>query len=433
MHDIDDVFRSRFDGLKDHTVDPASQWAAVEQSIGSLGTSSVAVGGATGSSFWSIAASVAGVAVVSAVATMDAPKPLLLERSVGITELPVGSADKGSAVITPMSWEEASSSAMSTASFITPSMQLPSASQNQAYLVATVESDQGSPSQVEGDGWAEHGQTPASAYGQEFVATTRENRLVRKMDRLKLEAHEAALLDRAQLAIPSIEVASAANTGIFLRAGVRVGSGESNSIHKPAQWRVNNVLSIGYAFPISSNTSVSLEVGHLRRSGNGIERYKEVDFAPIIGVLANNYDQGATSGVVNDLENIHESLVATTMDYIQMPLQFNLDLNATSKTSIGFFADYLIRLKNETYMVYNSRDYISANFGMNDKNSIEGMKRLRFGMMAGYQHKLSDRLSADVRGMLPITSQYDGKSEYNIHGEEPSQLVDFQFALIYRI
>lgn len=116
-----------------------------------------------------------------------------------------------------------------------------------------------------------------------------------------------------------------------------------------------------------------------------------------------------------------------------MPLQFNLDLNATSKTSIGFFADYLIRLKNETYMVYNSRDYISANFGMNDKNSIEGMKRLRFGMMAGYQHKLSDRLSADVRGMLPITSQYDGKSEYNIHGEEPSQLVDFQFALIYRI
>jgi len=430
---MDDVFRGRFDGLRDHSVDPAIQWTAVEESMGAAGTNTAASTAASGGSFWSIAASIAGVVAVSALATMDAPKPILPERSIGLTESPNGQAEEFSSYVTSMSWAEASAYAIGTKTYIKASIQTPSSAQNEPMLLAAAMSDGKVLGAFEMNEAAQEAQWHSSGYTPESSATERADLAVRKMDRLKQVNHKPSLLERGELAVPSLEVSATANTGIFLRAGVRAGSGESNSLHKPAQWRVNNVLSIGYAFPISSNTSVSFEVGHLRRSGNGIERYKEVDFAPIIGVLATNYGQGASSGVVNELENIHESLVATTMDYIQMPLQFNLDLNTTSKTSIGFFADYLIRLKNETYMVYNSRDYISANFGANDENTIEGLKRLRFGMMAGYQHMLSDRLSADVRGMLPITSQYDGKSEYNIHGEEPSQLVDFQFTLIYRI
>ncbi|MEQ9187212.1 MAG: hypothetical protein RLP15_05705 [Cryomorphaceae bacterium] len=428
MNDIDGAFRRRFEGLKDHSVDPATQWMALEQSLTSVGAAAGSAGVAT-SSFWSVAASAAGLVAVSVVATMDSPKPILPERATGFTHVKDASRSIETKNSKALSWSEAS--AIADADWATLSSPA-----DEAKLVA--------------DGaqtmdFAEFQAGPKSIYTPQVpqkiessgVANNQGRALrdeVQRMDRLSLAMAEPDVAKRAELKRPDdLRDIASIYTGMYVRGGIRVGSGESNSSFKPAKWRINNVVSLGYDLPLSASTSISFEVGHLRRSGNGIERYKEIDFSPIIGVLASNFAQGTEQGVVGDLENIHESLVATTMDYIQAPVQIKLELNNTSKTAIGFFADYLVRIKNETYMVYNSRDYIRANFGANDERNIEGLKRLRFGLMASYQHKISNRLVGDVRGMLPITSQYDRKSEFNIHGEEPSQLVDFQLSLIYRI
>lgn len=428
MYDIDGAFRNRFEGLKDHSVDPATQWTALEHSLTSVGAASGSAGVAT-SSFWSVAASAAGLVAVSVVATMDSPKPILPERATGFTHVNDASTLAGAENSKPLSWTEATAIADADRAML-------SNHKDGTEWVAenTLPTDY-----VEMQAGPGSANTPQRTQLTEsfVVANNQEHTLreeLKRMDRLALATAELDVAERAELKRPDdLRDFASIYTGIYLRGGIRVGSGESNSSFKPAKWRINNVVSLGYDLPLSASTSISFEVGHLRRSGNGIERYKEIDFSPIIGVLASNFAQGTEQGVVGDLENIHESLVATTMDYIQVPVQIKLDLNNTSKTAIGFFADYLVRIKNETYMVYNSRDYISANFGANDERNIEGLKRLRFGLMASYQHKISNRLVGDVRGMLPITSQYDRKSEFNIHGEEPSQLVDFQLSLIYRI
>jgi len=83
-------------------------------------------------------------------------------------------------------------------------------------------------------------------------------------------------------------------------------------------------------------------------------------------------------------------------------------------------------------MVYNGQDYIGADLDLGTQDTKEGLKAMRLGLVAGYEHSVTERLSGDIRAMLPITSIYDRKSSL-YSPKEPNQMVDFQFSLIYKI
>jgi hypothetical protein len=79
----------------------------------------------------------------------------------------------------------------------------------------------------------------------------------------------------------------------FVRVATRTGNGESNSSSDPAKWRLNGLASVGYSYAFNAKTFITAEIGLLRRSGNGIERSKDVDLEPLANVLLNNFG-GAT-------------------------------------------------------------------------------------------------------------------------------------------
>lgn len=420
-HDIDQVFRERFDGLKDRSVDPSAQWANVEQQL--VGSPSLTVVGssATTTSVWSSAAALAGVVLVSGMMSHDSPR-----MEIGAVAINGDEQTTIDARITADQNEVAATyESGSLTSVSTPSSEEAAVVESKNLLAAVY--DSGDQNEI-----AHSSQSSSDDFGH-IDFTAREHEPLQLIDRLELEGPIlAGVLDRAELAKPELTSKPGVLNGLYARAGLRIGNGESNCSYLPAEWRVNNVIALGYELPVSNNTFLSMEVGHLRRSGNGIERSKNVDLTPIIGVIASAYNPDDPQALLDELKNVRESLVATTLDYVHIPVRAHVRLNGRSNASIGFNADYLVRARNESFMVYNSQDYIPANFGSNDRLSKEGLKRLRFGIMAGYEFKFDQHFSADVRGMIPITSMYDRKSAYSIH-QEPSQLVDFQLGVTYRI
>jgi len=221
---------------------------------------------------------------------------------------------------------------------------------------------------------------------------------------------------------------------VYLRGGVRFGNGESNSVNDPAQWRMNGLLAVGYKYSLNARTFVSAELGWMRRSGSGVERSKDVDLEPLASILISTYGTGSPEEIEykRSAMNIRESLVAKRMDYIHLPVAVHVNLNARSNVSVGAYANYLIGVENDSYMVYNSKDYIKADFGVNDEKTLDGLNRWRVGLQAGYERSIFGGLSADVRALLPITSVYDRTSDYYQHSE-PNQLVDLQLSLKYKI
>jgi len=130
--------------------------------------------------------------------------------------------------------------------------------------------------------------------------------------------------------------------------------------------------------------------------------------------------------------DVRESLVATQMAVVHIPALIHVGVGSKSNASIGCFTDYLLSVKNESYMVYSGEDYISTNLDLGTLEAQQGLNKWRLGLIAGYEHSVTDKLSGDVRAMLPITSIYD-RSSALYAPKEPNQLVDFQFSLIYKI
>jgi hypothetical protein len=220
----------------------------------------------------------------------------------------------------------------------------------------------------------------------------------------------------------------------YVRIGVRSGNGESNCENIQSQWRLNGLAAIGYTYALNAKTFISAELGYLRRSGNGLERSKDVDLQPLANVLISAYETTSEEelAIRRSLMNIRESLVAEKLDYLHLPVAIHVNLNTVSNVSIGAFVDRLVRVENESFMVYNSQDYIRADFGFNDETTAEGLNKWRVGLIAGYEQSITKHITIDGRAMLPITSVFDRNSEY-YHHAEPNQLVDIQFGLNYKI
>jgi hypothetical protein len=429
-HEIDDLFKGRFEGVKDHQFDPTKQWVRFESQLDAALASSAAAA-STGVSAWGMAASLAAVISVAGLVSQD--------RSHAAYEEP----DAQRIHLTQSVDEWGSSEALvvaSSGSFNSAASGLEASTVSSGLLAASTVTTAGSPpasndaSEVEVMPVQESLESyVANAYVNEEGATKhRRFAGVEKMPVLDLLSEINGVAERT---MPTrIEAKMFRKHSAFVRLAMRTGNGESNSSSDPAQWRLNGLASIGYSYAFNAKTFITAEIGLLRRSGNGIERSKDVDLEPLANVLLNNFG-GATEEEMElrrSFMNVRESFVAQRLDYLHMPVALHVNLTTHSNASIGTFVDYLVGVQNESYMVYNGMDYIRADFGLNDQSTMEGLNRWRLGLMAGYEQSISQHVTLDVRAMLPITTVFDRNSSYYQHAE-PNQLVDIQLGLSYKI
>ena len=68
--ELDKVFRERFDGLKDHSIDPAAQWAKFDVGASVSSGSGISSSGSFAST-WGMVASVAGIMGIALFTSQD--------------------------------------------------------------------------------------------------------------------------------------------------------------------------------------------------------------------------------------------------------------------------------------------------------------------------------------------------------------------------
>lgn len=438
--EIDKYFRDRFDGLKDQRVQPASQWAAFEQKLNAsqVATTQANASGAANSlnSFWSVAASFTVVVLTSALLTSDQAglnQVAAPENAIDFAQESLEHAHK-EATQSPFSTiefehtaqtstvETIASSSISMA-FLTDDLQTVGSDDN---LALTIQE-----SRIEG-------KTVSQDFANSFALNAEElNRApieLAKMPGLNRNIYARQTIHQRELSDNIPTNAQFRTSTAYVRMGIRTGNGESNCVNAPSEWRLNGLAAIGYTYALNAKTFISAELGYLRRSGNGLERSLDVDLQPLANVLISAYETTSEEELTirRSLMNIRESLVAENLDYLHMPVAIHVNLNTVSNVSIGAFVDRLVKVENESFMVYNKQDYIRTDFGFNDESTMEGLNKWRVGLIAGYEQSLTKHITIDGRAMLPITSVFDRGSEYYQHAE-PNQLVDIQLGLNYKI
>lgn len=424
LDDIDKAFRDRFNGLKDHSVHPTTQWAKFEAGMSAPVHAGASTTGAFSSSL-GVAASVAGLLGLAVFTTQDKTATPIPEMTVISQETKI-SEEVLSDVQSSFVWTEQAQletgrineDSSDDIIAMTTSPEKP----DEQFAITIIEEVEDQPGQL------------VSVETTDLNKKLNHNVLDR-MNSLNLSIELTGVEERD---IPSIskndDIVYQSAKSFFVRAGGRIGNGESNTQVAPAKWRLNGLLSVGYNFNLSAKSFLSIEAGYLVRSGNGVERSKRIDLDPLFSTIS------SSNGFSNSLImlpsaasiDVRESLVATQMSFVHIPALIHVGVGPKSNASVGCYADYLLSVKNESYMVYSGRDYISTDLDLGTLEAQQGLNKMRMGLIAGYQHAVTDKLSGDVRAMLPITSIYDRQSEL-YSPKEPNQMVDFQFSLIYKI
>lgn len=104
---------------------------------------------------------------------------------------------------------------------------------------------------------------------------------IEKLELLELDQDNTSSVVNTDIIEPEI-MAWNNNHMWFLRTGLRIGSGESNSFEIESEWKADTSFSFGYGFTLTDRSYITAELGWLRRSGNGIERSRSVDLNPLI-------------------------------------------------------------------------------------------------------------------------------------------------------
>jgi hypothetical protein len=264
----------------------------------------------------------------------------------------------------------------------------------------------------------------ASAYLQEKSNSDKRNGIYLKpMESFKKYVYLAEKIDDPNtIPEPIIDLWDDSHIWFF-RGGARFGSGESNSYAVNSEWKINPTFSFGYGFSLTDKSFITAEIGLLRRSGNAIERMRKRTVDPVVASFANTAN-GDASFV------IHNGLIATQMDYIHIPLQYNRVFFKNWSTSLGVFADYLIAAKNQTVVVYNNSEYIENETSSDKVRSLEGLSKIRYGAIAGLERTLTKHFSAYTQIMVPINDAVDPKSGFEVFGTS-NRLIDAQVGLKY--
>ena len=430
-NNIDQIFKARFTDAKDFSLDPKVVWQSVESSLSA--TPSVATG-ASASGFSKLAllkmaAVFAGSLTLAGVLESDKTPFSNQPDSHTVLHLSYISQEAKSELTNDFD------TSIRAANLLEPTLIIVNEQIGDIEHITTPMRNANISSNTEtafvSDEFGTVGTSAAKSRKISFIDTSSYNSSKRsrisKMDLLALEVNNASVLVNAELVEPEI-VAWKSNHMWFLRAGLRVGSGESNSFEIESEWKANPSFSFGYGFSLSDNSYITAELGWLRRSGNGIERTKDVDLNPLINGITLSLGESLSD---NDLV-IHESLVASRMDYIHMPINYHRQLAEKWTLSVGGFVDLLISAKNDGYIVYNNTEYQASIAGKSELSSFDGLNRVRYGAMIGAERNVFGNVSAFGQMMVPLNLAVDTKSEYHVI-DETNRLVDLKIGLTYRI
>jgi hypothetical protein len=439
-NNIDSAFRERFNDAKDLSLDPNTTWHSVESGLGSAAsaavTQSVVGSAASKISLFKLAAVFVGSLLLAGVMKSDQDvtsqnsgfsETLHASLTSKMTSNNVKSDLESEPIINaeskfPLTSATPHLSIVSNSTGSNAPIDLESKTNLTANAIATIIPDSND---------SDYEPKIALNIDKNFIGFKSFNAIAReagieKLELLALDQDNTSSIVNPDIVEPEI-VAWNNNHMWFLRAGFRIGSGESNSFEIESEWKANPSFSFGYGFTLTDRSYITAELGWLKRSGNGIERTRSVDLNPLINSLAITIGQGTDDDLI-----IHESLVATRMDYIHFPVNYNHLFAENWTFSVGGFMDLLISAKNDGYLVYNNTEYQASITGRSELSSTEGLNKVRFGAMLGAERKIYQNLSAYGQLMVPLNSAIDSKSDYRII-DETNRLVDLKLGIAFRI
>lgn len=407
FNEIDHIFNQRFDGLKDYSISPNAGWEKFNQkpTRGLNRSSNEFIGTSTLGSRLAFAASI-GLLVAIGSSDNFTSNQSTEEIVARTSKIKVPTKELSNASESVVSLTELNPNIQTTRKSI---IEHPTRS-------STFNSD------IESTTYAFSVVTPENIKVRESLAFMPDLKDENYFNEIKLP-EDRGLVEGVQFAgIPH---------RYFLRSGINNTNGQSNSSEKPGLITTDGFIAFGGEYLFSEKWSINSEVGWLRRNGNAIERSRVVENNTVNTLFSGTLKANATNQ--NADIKVKESLIATSLDYIHVPLNASYHIKR-SALSIGAFGEWLIRAKNDSYMVYNETEYVQTSIGEPNNVSLEGLRRLRYGVQFGFEKWVTSNFSFSSVAMMPLNSTATKSSIYNIPGTiKENVLVNVQFGLKYAI
>lgn len=438
FNEIDDLFKNRFEGYKDHSVNPSEQWAAFENQLNAGSNATKTSSGFANMKMLSMAASVAAIISVGLISQTDVnhtPSSAIsqIEDQTGfkLKESPfvpfMNENDLGSDFASINASESIATRLLKNTiediSYIDPlTLNNNSIEQESLKLLASTSFDQSLEEKTDRTNFDDN---------RLSYAGLRTN--LNRMPALSLSMENAQLTETNK-SLDFLDYTAKAGLGsdFFVRLGVRFGNGESNNKFQTNNWTANAMASVGFKKAIKDNMGWMLELAYLRRSGNGLERNQNLEVERLYSAFNNSFNAGNNSNEIIPSFTIDRSIIATRLDYVQLPLSMYYDANQKLSFNAGAYADFLLRASNATYLVYNQKDYVSRTPNEDELNSREGLNRFRYGLSAGANYELMSKLSLDLRTMVPLNSPFNSTAEV-CASRGAKQSLDLMIGLRYSI
>lgn len=446
FNDIDHLFRNRFEDYKDHSVNPSSQWSAFEAMLDAEQPVRVSKGDSI-IRFISTAkkplAIAAGIALLISAGIYSSQKTETSITSASTSEIDSQNISRisgsntqqsngtvkngvstvaGVAVAHEVYTENISSSGLSD-------FHNESAADERSFVNSDVSRITSSNPVIENNLAAITTFENSAILGVASSEIRKGSVFMPKLD-LKNE-NTNGLFDTDRLteqADYSIATSLAGQT--FVKIGVRFGNGESNNDQVTRFWAGNALASIGYKKPIRNSLGIMAELTYLRRSGNGLERNQNVEVDRLYTAFDNSVNPVSPDATPNF--TVDRSIIATRLDYLQVPVAAYFEPSSKTEINAGVYADLLFHARNETYLVYNQKDYVSRQPNTEELKSLEGLNRLRFGLSAGARYEIMQNISLDLKALLPLNSPFN-KSAGICASQQANQSFDLYLGLRYTL
>ncbi|MDP4763928.1 MAG: PorT family protein [Salibacteraceae bacterium] len=438
FNEIDDLFKNRFEGYKDHSVNPSEQWAAFENQLNAGSNANKISTGISSMKMLSMAASVAVILSLGLISQSDVNHTLSQAISQIEDQTNLETNESPFAPVlneTDVSDDFASIRALESKSiwrsentveasgygdFLSSSNG--SIEQESSALLASTSFDQSLDEKAD-----------RSIFDNSQLSYANLRADLNKMPALSISLKNAELAETNK-GIDFLDYAAKSGLGndFFVRLGVRFGNGESNNKFQTNNWTANAMASVGFKKAIKDNMGWMLELAYLRRSGNGLERNQNLEVERLYTAFNNSFNAGTNSNEITPSFTIDRSIIATRLDYVQLPLSMYYDANQKLSFNAGAYADFLLRASNATYLVYNQKDYVSRTPNEDELNSREGLNRFRYGLSAGANYEIMNNLSLDLRTMVPLNSPFNSTAEV-CASRGAKQSLDLMIGLRYSI
>lgn len=400
-HHIDNAFKERFAGLKDHSISPKVGWAHLEAGLqASTATTSSVANGAYLQSLWQLGMA-ASVAIGLAVVTPTDSTPSLLEDQHTLEDAVQLAAMPIQAVATPLAnWTENKPAARATET-----------SSHSSTLDQRVSMQDLAAYSFDAKADLSSEEMDLLSLGQ--VGLTKD-RVAPFIEALDIQAEPQIRKQSRHL--------------VFLKGMFRTGTGESNSFEVASRYAPNAAFAFGYGYQLTQSTSITAEIGWVRRSGNGLERRRQLPINPAVSGMT------TTLGGGDDSRSIvaHEGLVATRMDYIHIPIRVHQAFNPRYNFTAGAYADVLIAARNRSFIIYHEKHYQEHNRTYSELSTLAGLNKLRYGLTAGIDRFIHKQVLVGATVDVPLNNALSIQEGVSII-DEPSRLVDLRIGITYRL